>query len=173
MKKRFVILVVLAGTCFVCSPRTHAQAEGSSQSNAKEQAGIDQIIELVRTDLRSQRRQLVAANLKLTDDQATKFWPVYDQYTAELTKLGDEKSAMFKDIVNQWGTMTDEQASSLIQRSLAIDEQLAQLRIKYKPIFSKAVPGKVVASFFQLDRRIQALIDIRLASQIPLVQAQE
>lgn len=173
MKKRFVILVVLAGTCFVYSPRTHAQAKESSQSNAKAQSGTDQIIELVRKDIRSQRKQLVAANLKLTDDQATKFWPVYDQYTAELTKLGDEKSVLFKKYVDQWGTMTDEQASNLIQHSLAVDEQLASLRVKYTPIFSKAVPGKVVATFFQLDRRIQALIDVQLASQIPLVQAQE
>ena len=69
--------------------------------------------------------------------------------------------------------MTDQQASRLITRSLAVDEQIAQLRVKYMPIFSKAVPGKVVATFFQLDRRIQALIDNQLASQIPLVQAQE
>jgi hypothetical protein len=69
--------------------------------------------------------------------------------------------------------MTDAQASSLIQRSLAVDEQVAQLRSKYVPIFSKAVPGKVVATFFQLDRQIQALIDIQLASQIPLVQSQD
>jgi hypothetical protein len=68
--------------------------------------------------------------------------------------------------------MTDEQASSLAKRSLAIDEQIAQLRIKYMPVFSKAVPGQVVATFFQLDRRFQSLLDIQLASQIPLVQAQ-
>ena len=173
MKEKFVILIVLAGTCFVCSPRIHAQAEGSSQSTPKAQSGIDQNIELLRKDIRSGRKQLVAANLKLTDDQATKFWPVYDQYTAELTKIGDQKTALIKEYADQWGTMTDEQASSLINRSLAVDEQVAQLRVKYMPIFSKAVPGKVVATFFQLDRRIQALIDIQLASQIPLVQAQE
>ena len=68
--------------------------------------------------------------------------------------------------------MTDEQASSLTKRSLAVDEQIAQLRVKYMPIFSQVVPGQVVATFFQMDRRLQALLQIQLASQIPLVQDQ-
>ena len=68
--------------------------------------------------------------------------------------------------------MTDEQASRLAKRSLAMDELIAQLRVKYLLIFSQAVPVQVVATFFQLDRRFQALLDIQLASQIPLVQEQ-
>lgn len=171
MKKKLVPLIVLAGTCLAYASRIDPQAEGSGQSAA--QSGIDQNIELLRKDIRSSRKQLVAANLRLTDDQATRFWPVYDEYTAELTKIGNQKTALIKEYADQWGTMTDEQASSLITRSLAVDQQMAQLRVKYMPIFGKAVPGKVVATFFQLDRRIQALLDIQLASQIPLVQAQE
>src|SRR5205823_5935492 len=115
--------MVLAGICFVYSPRVRAQAGGSSQSTAKGQADIDQNIELLRKDIRSGKKQLLAANLKLTDDQATKFWPVYDQYTAELTKIGDQKTALLKEYAEQWGTISDEQASSLIKRSLSLDEQ--------------------------------------------------
>lgn len=173
MKKKLVPLIVLTGTCLAYSPRIDPQTDGSGQSAAKAQSGIDQNIELLRKDIRSGRKQLVAANLRLTDDQATKFWPVYDEYTAELTKIGNQKTALIKEYADQWGTMTDEQASYLITRSLAVDQQIAQLRVNYIPTFSKAVPGKVVATFFQLDRRVQALIDIQLASQIPLVQAQE
>ena len=172
MKKRFVILVVLAGTCFVYSPRTHAQAEGSSQSNAQQQAGIDQIIELVRKDLRSERRQLVAANLKLTDDQATKFWPVYDQYTAELVKINDKKYALIQDYADHWGTMTDEQALMFLRQWLDVDIATTQLRQKYVPAVSRVLNGRSTATFFQLDRRISMMIDLQLASKIPIVQAQ-
>lgn len=98
---------------------------------------------------------------------------MYDQYTAELSKIGDQQTALTREYADQWGTMTDEQASSLAaKRSLGVDEQIAQLRVKYMPVFSQVVPGQVVATFFQPDRRFQALLDIQLASQIPLVQDQ-
>jgi len=175
VNKKLVVLTVLAGTCFAFCPRAGAQAGGTSQSTGNAQPGIDQDIELLRKDIRSGMKQLVAANVKLTDDQATKFWPVYEQYSAELTKIGDQKTALIKQYADQWntGTMSDEQASSLIKRALALDEQVTQLRVKYVPIFSNVVPGKVVATFFQVDRRIRALIDIQVASGIPLVQARE
>ena len=98
---------------------------------------------------------------------------MYDQYAAELSKIGDQQTALTREYADQWGTMTDEQASSLAaKRSLGVDEQIAQLRVKYMPVFSQVVPGQVVATFFQPDRRFQALLDIHLASQIPLVQDQ-
>src|SRR5437879_1769225 len=87
--------MVLAGICFVYSPRVRAQAGGSSQSTAKGQADIDQNIELLRKDIRSGKKQLLAANLKLTDDQATKFWPVYDQYTRSEEHTSELQSPMY------------------------------------------------------------------------------
>ena len=173
MKKIFVCLSAFAALCIASSACAHQQAQASSQPSATAQAGIDQDIKLLRQDIQSGRKQIVAANLKLTDDQATKFWPVYEQYAAELVKIGDQKTQLLKEYSDEWGRMTDEQGSNLLKRSLALDQQVAQLRVKYAPIFEKAVPGNVVATFFQIDRRIQSLIDIQLQSQIPLVQSQD
>jgi hypothetical protein len=172
MVKTLTVLVVLASAYFPYYRQTTAQGQASAQPTAKTKSSIDQDIKLLREDIRSRKKQLIAANLKLTDDQATKFWPLYDQYIAELSKIGDQKTALIREYADQWGTMTDEQAASLAKRSLALDEQIAQLRIKFMPVFSQVVPGQVVATFFQLDRRFQALLDIQLASQIPLVQDQ-
>lgn len=173
MTKKLFTLFVLAGACFLQAPKTMAQAASAQQPSANSQQGIDQDVKLLRQDIRAKKKQLIAANLQLTPDQATRFWPVYDQYTAELSKINDQKYALIKDYADAWGTMTEEQASSLTTRGLAIDEQVAQLRIKYAPIFTKVVPSKTVATFFQLDRRVQMMIDLQLASQLPLVQAQD
>jgi hypothetical protein len=173
VNKKIAALMVLAGACFAYSPKAHAQATSKPSSASDSQTVTDQDIQLLRQDIRSKRKQLIAANLKLTDAEATKFWPVYDQYTAELTKINDQKVALIKEYASQWGTITNEQASSLIKRSLAVDEQIAQLRIKYLPIFSQVVSGKTVATFFQYDRRLQSMIDLQLASQIPVVQDQQ
>lgn len=170
--KKLTVLLVIAAACLGHSRQTYAQGQGSAQPAAITKSSIAQDIRLLREDIRSRKKQLVAANLKLTADQATKFWPLYDQYTTELSKIGDQQTSLIREYADQWGTMTDEQSSSLAKRSLALDEQITQLRVKYVPILSRAVPGQVVATFFQLDRRFQALIDIQLASQIPLVQEQ-
>ena len=111
--------------------------------------------------------------MTLTDAEATKFWPVYDQYSAEMTKIGDQRYALIKEYAQNFGSLTDDQALSLINRSLALDEAIAQLRIKYVPIINKVLTGKKTTTFFQMDRRITTLIDLQLASQIPLAQERQ
>lgn len=170
MKKTVIAIVLLAAGCFVQTPTVHAQQSQTAASG--NQASLDQDVSLLRQDLRSKKKQLIAANLSLTDTEATKFWPVYDQYTAELTKLGDKKYGLIKEYAQDYGNLTNEQALSLLNRSLALDEQIAQLRAKYVPIVNKVLPGTKTATFFQLDRRITTLLDVQLASQIPLVQDQ-
>jgi hypothetical protein len=88
-------------------------------------------------------------------------------------KINNGKYAVLKEFADARRTMTNEQALSLINRALAVEEQVAQLRTKYVPLFNSSVPGKTVATFFQVERRVQAMIDLQLTSQIPLVQAQQ
>ena len=171
-----LVFVLLLGSLGATAGDACAQANTGSQSaapSAQDNKQVtDQDIALLRKDLRSSKKQLVASNLNLTDDQATKFWPVYDQYTADLIKINDEKYAIIKEYANSYGKITDEQAVTLLNRALAVDEQVTQLRIKYVPIFLKVLPGKLTASFFQIDRRVQAMIDLQIMAQLPLVQAQ-
>jgi len=130
-------------------------------------------MDLLRKDLRSQRKQLIAANLQLTDTEATKFWPVYDQYTAELISINDRKFALIQEYADNWGKLTDQQSLSFIQQWLDLDIEIAQLRQKYVPIVNKTLEGKKAATFFQLDRRIAMMIELQVSSQMPLVQQQD
>jgi hypothetical protein len=127
---------------------------------------------LLRQDVQSKKKQLIAANLTLTDAEAAQFWPIYDQYSAEMTKIGDQRYALIKEYAQNFGSLTDDQAPSLINRSPALDEAVEQLRMKYAPIINKVLSGKKTTTFFKMDRRIAMLIDLQLASQIPLVQEQ-
>jgi hypothetical protein len=177
MKKVLLATLVLTGGWFLGTSAMHMQAASSGQATASSagkdnEASVDQDISLLRQDLRSKRKQLIASTLKLTDTEATKFWPIYDQYAAESSKLGDQKYALLKEYAQGFGTLTNEQALSLIGRSLEVDEQIGQLRSKYVPIVNQVLPGTKTATFFQLDRRISELIDLQLATGIPLVQEQ-
>ena len=175
MKKITITALLLVGLCVVGSPRAVAQ-DTSSQSSAADStahAMTDQQLALLRRDIRSIKKQLVAANLTLTDSEATKFWQVYEQYSAETGKINETRAAIIKEYSDEYGTLTDDQADNLIRRWLDTDIELAKLRQRYVPVFRKVLPGKKAATFFQLDRRISMMIDVQLTSQLPLAQSQD
>jgi hypothetical protein len=134
------------------------------------QSSVDQDIALLRKDLRSDKKQVIAANMQLTDAEAPKFWPVYDQYTAEFAKINDTKIAAIKDYAANYSTLTDDKALALTRQVIGIQESVEHLRLKYVPIFSKAISGKKTALFFQLDRRLTTLVDLQVVSEVPLVE---
>jgi hypothetical protein len=81
--------------------------------------------------------------------------------------------ACSEEYADEYGTLTDERADSLIRRWLDTDISAAQFRQKYVPILRKVLPAKKAATFFQLDRRISMMIDVELTSRLPLMQSQE
>jgi len=168
MRKQLILLLFLVSGWALIVPAAYTQTAASKDDPKV----TDEDIKLLRKDLRSEKKQLIAAHLKLTEAEASKFWPVYDQYSAEMAKLGDQKYALIKEYALNFGSLTDEQAQSLTMRSLGLDEAIAQLRMKYVPVVNGVLPGTKTATFFQLDRRIMGLIDLQVASQIPLVQEQ-
>lgn len=155
----FVVLLTLAAS----SSAVLAQRETDEGVEAEKNFA------LLRRDIRSEKKKLIAANIPLTETEATKFWPVYDQYVAEMTKHNDELYTLIKDYAAHQKTLTDAQASSIIRRSIEIQIGQAQTRQKYIPLFERVVPGKKVALFFQIDRRLYAVLDMQVASQIPLI----
>jgi hypothetical protein len=140
-----------------------------AQQSAATAVAYDQSVELLRKDLRSEKKQIVAANILLTEAEAQKFWPVYDEYTAEAAKINDAKLSVIKEYAQNYESLSDVQADRLVKNWTAADESAVQLRMKYLPIFQKVLPGKKVARFFQVDRRIGSVIDLQIASEIPLV----
>ncbi len=168
MRKSFVWIGV--ATVLMLSGAAQRQSLAQAAQTDSSQSITNQDVELLRKDLRSQKKQIIAANLTLTDAEATKFWPLYDQYTAELVKINDMKYAAIKSYAENYATLTDAKALELGKQILEVDQSVAQLRLKYSPMFAKVIPGKKTALFFQLDRRLVMLIDLQLAASIPIVQ---
>jgi Spy/CpxP family protein refolding chaperone len=164
-KKHVVAVLIVAGAMLLTSVSMVAQAAQSAQP----QAASDQDIQALRQDLRAQRKEITAQNMTLTADEATKFWPIYDQYRQEAIKPNDDRWALIKDYAANYNTMTDAQAQDYIKRSTVVDEQLTSLRSKYVPIFEKVISPKKTALWFQIDRRIDLLINLQLSAVIPMV----
>ena len=130
---------------------------------------VDTDVALLRRDLRSEKKKLIALNLPLTETEATKFWPVYDQYTAEIAKHNDEFYVLIKDYVQKQKTITDAEATAMISKWADIQVKLSQTRQKYIPMVEKVIPGRKAALFFQIDRRLYALMDLQTSMQLPLL----
>jgi len=175
LKKITFAALVLVGLFLVGSPMALAQNTPSQSSAADSTADAitDRQVTLLRRDIRSIKKQLIAANLTLTDSESTKFWPVYEQYSAETERINNTRTAIIKEYSEDYGTLTDDQADNLIRRWLSTDIEQTTLRQRYVPIFRKVLPGKKAATFFQLDRRISTMIDLQLTSQLPLAQSQD
>jgi hypothetical protein len=158
--------------CLTLHVRSQAQSAANPPAVSPQdfQVPSDQEIDLLRKDLRSKKKQLIAANMKLSDAEAEKFWPVYDQYTADLVRINDTKYGLIKQYLQTYTTMTDAEADAYMKKWTGVDDSVVQLRQKYVPTFRKVLSARNTLLFFQLDRRVSLMIDLQLASQIPLIE---
>ena len=128
----------------------------------------DQDIQLLKSNIRSQKKQIVAANMDLTDAEAEKFWSVYNRYADDVAKIYDTKIALFREYLESYDSMSGEQAESYLRRRAAVEEDIMQVRLKYLPEFRKVLTGRETALFYQIDWRLDLMINLQLA-QAPMV----
>ena len=146
-----------------------AQAQTSTKAKAEAESP-DKYIELLRSDLRNDRVTIITEAMHFTAEEGNVFWPLYREYELELMALGDKKIALIKDYADNYNTMTDEKAMELMKTSMKYDENTLKLRKNYLGKFAKILPGTKAAKFFQIDRRIAGLIDLQIASALPLFE---
>ena len=128
----------------------------------------DEDIALLRKDLRAAKMQVIGQNMSLSEDEGQKFWPIYNHYVKDLQVVNDQKYALLKQYAEMWATMSDQDAMIYVRHWLEVDAQVQALRLKYVPTVSQVLPGRKAATFFQLDRRLNMIIDLQLFGQIPL-----
>jgi hypothetical protein len=133
----------------------------------------DEDIALLRQDLRAKKMQVIGENMSLSDAEGQKFWPIYNHYVRDLQEVNNQKYALLKQYAETWATMTDQDALIYVRSWLEADGQAQALRLKYVPVVSQVLPGKKAATFFQLDRRLNMIVDLQLFSQIPLAHVKE
>lgn len=130
----------------------------------------DADLDILRDTIRANKKALVAANLTLTDTEATAFWPVYDRYQADLKGVNDRLVTIIQDYTTHYRELTDEQAGKLATDYLAVEEDRAKVRRTYFTDFTKVLPGKKAARFYQIENKMDAIIRYDLAKEIPVVE---
>lgn len=125
---------------------------------------------LLRTDLRADVREIMRTNFVLPQDQAEEFWPIYVKYEAESGAIWDEKHALIKEYVGKRERLSDDDAQDIMDDLFDLDDRTTKLRRRYFRIIKREVSATVALRFMQLDRRVNSLVEIQLAQDIPLAK---
>ena len=158
MKRALAVLILLAGS--MAMPNTLACAQGDS---------VDSDLELLRADARAKKVELIKELIQLTEEESAAFWPVYKKYEAELKRIYDARSELIRDYVEHFDKLDDEKAKELVETSFELEEKMTSLKKQYFKEFEEVLPLVTVAKFFQLEHRINLMIDSEIASQLPLI----
>jgi hypothetical protein len=155
------------------TPRAAAQEQQVTVQRIISPTVTDEDIALLRRDLRAMKMQVIGQNMSLSDTEGEKFWPIYNHYVKDLQEVNNQKYDLLKQYAEMWATMSDEDALIYVRHWLEADGEAQALRLKYVPVVSQVLPGRKAATFFQLDRRLNMIIDLQLFSQIPLAHVKE
>lgn len=127
-------------------------------------------IALLRSDVQAKKTDIIRQNITLTQDQAKTFWPIQRSYETELSKLGDERVNVIREYAKNWDNLSDSLAKDLGDRALDYQEKRVDLRKKYFGRMAKEISPTIAAKFFQVEVQLEDLIDLGIASSIPLVK---
>ena len=127
-------------------------------------------IELTRQAIETQKRFIIGGSLPLTEQESLEFWPLFNEFQEELKKLDDRRTALITEFVGAQGTLGDKQARKLLDESLSIDERRLKLTRRYVGRMSRVLPGRKLARYFQLENKLDAVVEYDLAQRIPLAQ---
>lgn len=129
----------------------------------------DTDIQLLRSDLQSGKNRVIADTMKFSDSESSAFWPIYRDFARDQHALADERLSVIKDYAQHLDTMNDTTAKELSQRMIDIESKTVNIRRDYWPKFEKALGAKRAAKFYQVDNRLSLMINVQLASEIPLI----
>jgi len=170
MKKIPILILTLVAAFSV-----RGYAEISKEDAVKAYVGAEKAyqeasLELQRIDLRKQKRTLIEKVVPMTEEQKNSFWPVYDKYEKQLVQVNDARLAMIKNYAANYETMTDEKAAELIMKALDFQEKRLAARKSYLGDLKNILPPKMVARLLQLENQTDLLIDLQIASEVPLMK---
>ena len=154
----------------LCALLTPALAPGADKPAVNEKfSDLEPAIQMLRQEVGKDRRDLVKANMLLTNSEAARFWPIYDEYRAEMNKIGDKRVKLITDFAANRDSMSEDEGLRLLKERLEIEKEKNDVRGDYIKKFNKELSARTTARFFQIDQKLDAALEAVLAAKIPLI----
>ncbi len=150
------------------TPADHREPEALSNHELNTRA----YIELLRTDLRKAKSQVMGQIMQLDADQSAKFWPIYKAFESELTGIGDQILALVQTYIANYDNMTDPKADELALQLLDIEQKRNQLKRQYYLRVKEAIDAVTATRFLQVENQLERLMDLQISADLPVVKEQ-
>ena len=168
----FLLLISVALCSAVFAQKTSqpapTQLPASPAANNAQKKNLQEYIELLRSDVRQQKAEILGAVMQLNIDQSAKFWPIYSEYDAQLTKLNNLRVANIQDYARNYDQMTDAKADELVQNALSYHKQRSELLGKYYGRVKDSLGAVEAARFLQVENQLLTIIDLQISSALPI-----
>jgi hypothetical protein len=132
-----------------------------------QQPSPDSAIEVIRANMRAERATIITAAMSFNDKDAAAFWPTYRKYEQERTTVDDRRVTVIKEYAEKYLNLTDADAKAMAERMLDCERRLADLKKAYFKKFNEVLPAITVTKFFQLEHRIDLMMDMKVESSLP------
>jgi len=151
-----VLVVFAAGTAWAQA----VPAQGDAQADN---------MQILKEKIKADKKLLIATNMNLTEKEDKAFWPIYESFQKDLSTLNERAIRNIGNYAENADKMNDDLAKKVVTEQLAIDAERQKLRQAYLPKFSKVIPYKKVMRYYQMENKIQAVLNFEAAKAIPLV----
>jgi hypothetical protein len=159
-----VIAIVVLAAVAASIGRTQEESFDAREQNFRA------YVTLLRTDIKAERKDVINAIMQFNDSDATKFWPIFQQYDAELTTIGDGRMKLIVDYARNYENLTNEQADALMSKAFELEAQRAILKKKFFDKMKAQLSATQAAKFFLVENQIQHIIDLQISASLPVVQ---
>ncbi len=173
MGKRLVLLIAIAaaGASAASAQQTQQapQPTPAAVTDARD-LNLRAYVELLRSDVRSQKVAIITQLMEFTEAEDAVFWPLYREYDVDLSKLNDERVTLIQEYADNFANVTDAVADKLATKALDLESRRTALKSKYYERFKSSLSPRTAARFLQVENQLLMVIDLQIASSLPIVK---
>jgi hypothetical protein len=128
-------------------------------------------LQLLRSDFNSAKVEIVNGIMKLSAEDAKKFWPIYREYENELGKQAINRAEFIAEFIQSHKdrTFDNAKAKDMAKRWFKGQRTRLDLLEKYHGKIEDSLSSVQAGQFLQIENQIGIFIDLTIASEMPLV----
>jgi len=167
MARRMLIALV---TVMSATLAAHGQTAGQAADSQTRTKNLTAYAELLRSDLRAQKVAIITEVMDFTEAESGAFWPIYRDYDAEMSKLGDERAILIDEYARNFDTLSDQTADALATKAIDLDTRRRAALAKCYDRVKKATSAKRALQFLQVEHQLQLIVDLQISASLPIAK---